>query len=164
MLGNVFFMKDRKRWAVSWPKKYGTYPPKKGKRGSYNIYRFKGEFMFGEPIAIKCRAMIQARYEQAKEGLCVFRIEEFLGKGWTDICSYYEQWMRDVIEPKRKPATIKGYWSYYRNWIKPFFEKHAIMLHEIRLDTLTTLLNSIKLTGKVKKTHSDLTAGEFNRR
>ena len=144
MLGNVFFMKDRQRWGVSWPKP-------KGQRGSYNIYRYKGEFMYHEKIARKCLALIQARYEQAQDGVCVFRIEEFLSSGWTDVCEYYETWMKEVIEPKRKPATIKGYWSYYRTWIKPFFEEHKIMLHEIRLDTLTSLLNSIKLSGKGKQ-------------
>ena len=144
MIGNVFFMKDRGRWGVSWPKP-------RGQRGSYNIYRYKGEFIYDKRIALKCLSLIQARYEQAQQGLCVFRIDEFLGKNFTDVCEYYENWMRDVIEPKRKPATIKGYWSYYRNWIKPFFEQHNIMLHEIRLDTLTALLNSIKLSGKGKQ-------------
>ena len=32
----------------------------------------------------------------------------------------YEQWMKDYIEKKRKPATINGYWSYYKNWIMPY--------------------------------------------
>ena len=58
--------------------------------------------------------------------------------------------MREVIEPKRKPATIKGYWSYYRNWIRPFFNNNSVRLHEIQLNTLNKLLNSVKLTGKGK--------------
>lgn len=151
MIGNVFYMKDRKRWGVSWPKRYGSCPPKKGLRGSYNIYRYKGEFMYGKPIAQKCLSLIQGRYEQAQEGLCRFRIEEFTGKLFSDVCDYYKKWMRDVIEPQKKPATVKGYWSYYRNWIEPFFKSHPVMLHEVKLDTLNTLLNSIKLTGKGKQ-------------
>ena len=107
--------------------------------------------MYDKRIAQKCLSMIQARYEDAQEGKCVFRIEEFTGKRFTDVCEYYETWMKDVVEPNRKPATIKGYWSYYRNWIKPFFEKNNIMLHEVRLDTLTSLLNSVTLTGKGKQ-------------
>ena len=144
MLGNYFFMKDRGRWCVSWPKP-------KGQKGSYNIHRYKGEFMYDRRIAQKCLSMIQSRWEDSQSGKCVFRIEEFTGKKFTDVCGYYETWMKDVIVPNRKPATIKGYWSYYRNWIKPFFEEHNVMLHEVRLDTLTSLLNSIKLSGKGKQ-------------
>ena len=46
-------------------------------------------------------------------------MEKYTGKGWTDVLEYFEQWMKEVIEPKKRPGTIKGYWSYYRNWIKP---------------------------------------------
>lgn len=60
------------------------------------------------------------------------------------------QLFANQIEPRRKPATIKGYWSYFNNWIKPFFEKNPIMLHEIQLDTLNKLLNSIALKSKGK--------------
>jgi len=94
--------------------------------------------------------MIQSRLEDHLDGKCQFRIEEFIGKGWTDVLEYYEDWMENVIEPKRTPATIKGYWSYYRNWIKPFFKENPVRLHEIQLDTLTKLLNYITLTGKGK--------------
>ena len=142
MRGSVFCEKDRGRWAVSWPRD--------GQRGSHIIRRYKGEPMESERLARKCLSLIQSRWEEAQQGLCQFRIEEFTQKGWTDVIQYYEQWMHDVIEPKRKPATIKGYWSYFNNWIKPFFQTHKIMLHEIKLDTLTALLNSIKLTGKGK--------------
>ncbi len=140
MLGNVFFMKDRGRWGVSWPKP-------KGQRGSYNIYRYKGEFMYDKRIALKCLAMVQGRHEQAQQGLCAFRIEEFTGKKFTDVCEFYETWMRDVIEPNRKPATIKGYWSYYRNWIKPFFSipmhfRHLIFTIRSKTNTLQNQHNS----------------------
>lgn len=111
---------------------------------------YKGEKIYHESIARKCLAMVQSRYEDHLNGLCQFRIEEFTGKGWTDIIEYYQEWMQEVIEPKRKPATIKGYWSYYRNWIKPFFNQNPVRMHEIQLDTLNKLLNSIKLSGKGK--------------
>ncbi len=116
----------------------------------WKISRYMGEPMWHEKYAIKCLSMIQGRMEQAQQGLCRFRIEEFTRKGWTDVIDYFEKWMEKVIEPKRKPATVKGYWSYYRNWIRPFFEKYPVMLHEIQLDTLTSLLNFIKGSGKHK--------------
>lgn len=140
MKGSVFYQKDRGRWAVSF-----YYAGK-----TWVITRYKREFIYDKSIALKCLSNIQNRYEQAQDGLCRFRIEEFTGKGWTDVLDYYESWMKEVIEPKRKPATIKGYWSYYRNWIKPFFTENPVLLHEIQLDTLTKLLNFIRLTGKGK--------------
>ena len=138
MKGSVFYKKDRGQWVV------GFY----WQGRSRTIHRYKGEFMYDKRIADKCLAMIQSRYEQYKQGLCHFKIEEFTGKGYTDINEFFEEWMKLVIEPNKKPATIKGYWSYYRNWIKPFFEKNSIMLHEIQLDSLTKLKNSITLSGK----------------
>jgi len=116
----------------------------------HKITRYNGEPIWHPKIADKLIAALQRREEEHKAGLCVFRIEEFTGKGWTDVNEYFEEWMRDVVEPKRKPATIKGYWSYYRNWIRPFFEAHPVRLHEIQLDTLTKFLNYIRLTGKGK--------------
>jgi integrase len=141
MKGSVIFEKDRKRWAVSFPFR--------GKR--YKIRRYKGDFMHNKKVAHKCLAIIQADYELCHDNNIPFQIEKYTGKGeWTDVNGYYKKWMKDVIEPKRSPATIKGYWSYYRNWIKPFFARRRIQLHQIQLDTLTALLNSIKLSGKGK--------------
>lgn len=143
MKGSVFFMKDRGRWAVEW-----YHQPHKR---SYTITRYRGEFMYHEEVARKCLAMIQGDWENYLCGYAPFRIEKYLNRGqWTDVTEFYEKWMKEVIEPKRKPATVKGYWSYYRNWIKPFFEKNPVMLHEIQIHTLYRLLNSIKLTGKGK--------------
>ena len=81
-------------------------------------------------------------------GLGTFRIEKYTGRGWTDVVEFYEQWLREVVEPTRKPATVKGYRSYLANWVRPFFESHPVMLHEIQLDTICSLLNSIDLSGQ----------------
>ena len=99
---------------------------------------------YGHKMADKLLKGMQGRWEQHLQGICQFRIEEFTSKGWTDILEFYETWMKDYIEIKRKPATINGYWSYYRNWIRPFFEKYPVMLHEVRASTLNKLLNNIK--------------------
>jgi len=116
----------------------------------YQVGRYNGEPIWHPKIADKLIAALQKREEEHKKGTAVFRIEEFTDQGWTDTNEYYKEWMKEVVEPKRKPATIKGYWSYYRNWIKPFFDTYPVRLHEIQLDTLTKFLNYIDLTGKGK--------------
>jgi hypothetical protein len=51
--------------------------------------------------------------------------------------------MQRKIEPKRAKATIDGYWSYYRIWIKPYFQEYNHMLQDIREGTLDDLLSYI---------------------
>lgn len=58
--------------------------------------------------------------------------------------------VRSAKLPNRKPATIKGYRSYLRNWIEPFFQEYSVMLHKIQLDTIIKLINYINLSGKGK--------------
>lgn len=142
MSGSIHKRHDGKAYFVNWYDK----PTKK----AYRITRYKGETIRHPAYAKKLLALIQSDYESYLAGLTPWRIEKYTGKGWTDVLEYFETWITEFIEPHRKPATIKGYRSYYRNWIKPFFEKHPVMLHEIQLDTLNTLLNSTKLTGKGK--------------
>lgn len=140
MKGSIYLRKDRGNWIVQWWHK-------EHKR-KYYITRYRGELMYHRRIAEKCLAAIQSDYEQYLQGLIAFRIEKYTGKGWTDVIEYFQEWMENVIEPKRKPATIKGYWSYFHNWIQPFFKANPVMLHEIQLDTLTKLMNSIALSPK----------------
>lgn len=142
MKGSIYFRPERGVWVVQWW--YKEHNKK------YAIYRYNGEYMYHRKIAEKCLATIQANYEDYLKGKAPFRIEKYTGQGWTDVLEYFQEWMRDVIEPKRKPATIKGYWSYYQNWIEPFFKKFPVMIHEIQLDTLNKLLNSIELEPKGK--------------
>lgn len=148
MKGSIYAQGNR--WIVGW-----WYQGKQWK-----ITRYKGRILYrthpekercyGYKSAQKCLSLMQNRYEKYSKGLCAFRIEEFSGKGWTDVIEFYEKWLREVIEPNRKPATIKGYRSYLRNWIEPFFQKHPVMLHEIQLDILIKLMNYINLSGKGK--------------
>ena len=106
--------------------------------------------MYHRKIAEKCLAMIQARWEEHQQGRCQFRIEEFTGKGWTNVIEFYEEWLKEVIKPNRKPSTYKSYKSYLKNWIRPFFEQNPIMLHEIQLNNLNKinklLRNHLKMT------------------
>lgn len=114
------------------------------------VSKYKGEFIYHRKVAEKCLAMIQADWESHLAGTAQFRCEKYTGKGWTNVLEFYEEWMHEVIEPNLSPATIKGYWSYYRNWFVPFFTKFPIMLHEIRLHNLTQLMNFVTLAPKTK--------------
>lgn len=160
MGGSIYFEKDRGRWVVAW--RMG------GK--SIKIRRYKRQFMActhyirkpdgsqepnkrkcqGYAMACKLKSLIQARWEQFQEGKCDFRIEEFTGENWIDVIEFYRQWLREAIEPHRKPSTIHCYQSYFDNWIRPFFEQNPMRMHEIRLDNLNALLASIKLAPKGK--------------
>jgi integrase len=142
------YWQQGERWFVGWY--FDDYSEGHKKRKQAKVGYYKGEKIYHESIAKKCLAQIQSRWEDHLQGLCQFRIEEFIGKGWTDVIEFYEEWLQEVISPKKKPATTKGYRSYLKNWIKPFFEKNPVRLHEIQLDTLNKLLNSIKLSGKGK--------------
>lgn len=137
MAGSVFYRKDRNRWCVSWPKP-------SGESGSYTVSKYKGELMYDRRIAQKCLSMIQGRWEQSQQGLCQFRIEEFTGKGFTDVLAVFEEWMKEVVEKKRKPGTISTYWSAYNQWIKPFFTKYPLMLNEVRYSSLNKFRNFIE--------------------
>lgn len=136
MNGSVWRQRDR--WVV------GFYW--KGKQ--YKIIKYKGEPMYHKRVAQKCLSVIQGDYESYMAGVGAFRIAKYTGKGFTDVLEFFEDWLK--TKEKKKPATIKGYQSYYRCWIRPFFKKHPVMLHEIDLATLDKLLDSLKLTGKGK--------------
>ena len=162
MKGKIYPQMDRRRWMVYW---YDV----KSKKGVF-ITKYHGEFMpftafqmkngsivldkknrpipdkdkcYGYEIARKLRAEMQHRWQQHQKGECAFRIEEFTREGWTDTVEWYNKWIDEKIVPTRKPGTIKGYRSYAKTWIEPFFSKHPVRLHEIENDTLLKLLNFI---------------------
>ena len=130
MAGSIIFKKDRRQWGIAW-----TW---QGKR--YQISRYKGRLMSQtHPHKSKdqgyidaCRLLAQMQGDVENH---VFRIEKYTGHRYTDVIPYFENWLERKEE--KKPATIKSYRSYFKNWIKPFFE-NPIQLHEIELDTLST--------------------------
>ena len=143
MVGTTFFKKDRRQWIVIWPWK--------GKR--YHISRYKGRLMHQthpnkkkDYGYIKAVELLGAMRSDVEDGC--FRLEKYTGKNYTDVIPYFEKWLER--KAKKKPATYKGYNSYYKNWIKPFFQKNPVQLHEVQLDTLDSLLDSIKLQPKGK--------------
>ena len=167
--GSIQYQIDRNRWRVVW------YDEKAHKNRF--IYKYDGGYMpctafkmrngqlilnkknhpipdkskcHGYKLAEKLRALIQGRWEQAQRGECVFRIEEFTKDGWTDTVEWYYKWIKEIIEPGRKPGTVKAYKSYARTWVEPFFTKYPVRLHEIEYDTLMKFMNFI-IEGLEKK-------------
>lgn len=94
---------------------------------------------YKDPYFAMAEKLLAQMQGDAENG--VFRIEKYLGTGWTDVIPFFEKWLKE--KEKKKPATYKGYVSYFKTWIKPFFQAHPVQLHEIRLDTLMDLLNFI---------------------
>lgn len=149
MIGSVYLMKDRGQWHVSWP----WTDPKSGKKKTFKITRYKGRLMEQTSTVKKkdqgyvdaCRLLAQMQGD-VENG--VFRIEKYTRKAFTGVIPFFEEWLES--KAFKKPATIKGYRSYFKIWIRPFFEAHPVQLHEIQLDTLDKLLRSIKLEGKGK--------------
>ena len=143
MSGSIHFRKDCLRWVISW---YFA-----GER--YFISKYNGKAMHstnqnikkdhGYRNAERLLAQMQGDYENK-----VFRIEKYTGKTKTDVIPFFEKWL--ATKEKKKPATYKGYKSYFKNWIEPFFIENPIQLHEIQLDTLDKLLESITLKPKSK--------------
>ena len=140
MSGSIHKRHDGKAYFVNWYDKTTGI--------AHQIRRYKGDIIRHPRYAEKLLAVLQSDWENYQAGLAPWRIERYTGKGWTDVIEYFEDWLK--TKKHKKPATIKGYESYFRNWIKPFFKKYPVMLHEIQLDTLNKLLDSIELTGKGK--------------
>lgn len=143
MAGSVYFKQDRLQWGVSW-----TW---QGKR--YQISRYKGRLLAqthpnkkkDQGYVDACRLLAQMQGDVENN---IFKIEKYTGNRFTDVIPYFENWLER--KAKKKPATVKSYNSYFRNWIKPFFEENPIQIHEIQLDTLDSMLDFIKLTPKGK--------------
>jgi integrase len=144
MTGSISFMKDRGRWLVQW------YCPLTKKYLKITRYTPTWDFLISEQLARKQLAIVQRDWEMHLQGLSHFRPEKYTKRGSTDVVTYFEEWMAEIIEPKRAPATIKGYRSYFRNWIEPFFKANPVSLHEIQLDTIFKFMNSIKRSPKMK--------------
>lgn len=137
MAGSIIFRHDRSRWVVSWSWK--------GK--VYKVSRYKGKLMYGNGIRNKkkdlgfaqANKLLHQMQGDVENG--TFRIEKYTEKGWTDVIPFFEKWLKE--QKRRKPATYDGYVSYFKNWIKPFFESHPVQLHEIKLDILMEMSNFI---------------------
>lgn len=137
MSGKVGKRKNAKNFYVAW------YDKKTKK--TIRIYRYKGERMYHESIANKLLAVMQAAIENG-----IFVLERYTKKGWTDVIPFIDEWL-EKSKFSLSPATYKGYKSYVKKHIKPYFKvNHHLSLHDIQLDVLTHFKNELPLQPKGK--------------
>jgi len=137
MSGKVGKRKGAKNYYVAW------YDRKT--KTTIRIYRYNGERMYHESIANKLLAVMQAGIENG-----TFVLERYTRKGWTDILPFIDDWL-EKSKYSLSPATYKGYKSYIKTHIKPYFkENHHLSLHDIQLDVLTHFKNQLPLQPKGK--------------
>ena len=136
MSGSIEYRKDR-----------GTYRVKfMGERYS----KYKGELIYSRKIAGKLLSAMQNDVENEKNGIGVFRPEKYQKPAWTDVIPYLTEWL-ETVRDTLSPATYKDYHNSIKNHLTPFFREYPFQLHEIQLDVLTKLLNSINRVGKGKQ-------------
>ena len=117
MSGSITYQKDRGRWMVTWycqlTKKY------------IHIYRYTPtwDFLESEAMARKQLSLMQREWEMHLQGEYTFRPEKYTKRGAADVATLFDDWMKEKVRPRRSPATIKGYQSYFDNWIGPYFKK-----------------------------------------
>ena len=136
MSGSVHSDKRRGIWFVLWYDKAA----KKGVK----IYRYKGETMRSKRVAKKLLAQMQAAVENG-----TFVLERYTKKDFSDVIPFIDHWL-ESIKTSVSPATYKGYESYVRNHIKPYFSTRDLMLYDIQLDILTDFMNQLPLQPKGK--------------
>lgn len=139
MKGKVKYRKDGDRYFVQW--------------GDYKVYRYKGHLcrdgevfgLSGEQIANKLLALIQNDFEANPDS---FRIEKYTEQR-VDTIPYLREWL-EAVKSTLSPATYKDYLNSINNHLIPWFKANPYQLHEIRYDTLCSLLAGIDRAGKGK--------------
>ena len=137
MSGSVHYRKDRDSWFVAWYDKR--------KKRTVKIGTYKGETIKTKRVANKLLVQMQAAVENG-----TFVLERYAKKDFTDIIPFLNSWL-ESSEKTLSPATYKGYKSYIKNHIKPYFKaRSGLMLYDIQLDILTDFLNQLPLQPKGK--------------
>lgn len=102
------------------------------------IYRYKGEKIYSQKTAQKLLSVMQSDHENG-----TFYIEKYTNDGFSEIVPFFQQWI-DTSKDSLSPATIKGYRSYLKNHIGPFFKERPLMsLPDIQLDVLKQLKSGL---------------------
>ena len=105
------------------------------------IYRYLGFKLDSERMAKKLLLAMQTDVEKG-----TFYLEKYKQQGFADTVVFIESWI-DTIDGLSK-ATEKGYRSYIKNHIKPFFEKHnQISLPDIQIDILRKFRKTLQEKG-----------------
>jgi len=105
------------------------------------IYRYKGFKLDTKRMASKLLLAMQTDVEKG-----TFYLGKYTQKGFSEVIPFLENWLDNAED--LSPATYKGYKSYIKNHIKPFFKKHdQLSLPDIQLDILEKLRISLKKKG-----------------
>lgn len=129
MSGSIHYYKGS--WFVAWYDK--------AKKKTVKIYRYKGEKMYHKKTAQKLLGIMQSDVENG-----TFYLEKYKSKGFSEVVPFIENWLK-TSKSSIAPATYKGYKSYVKNHIKPYFQKHNLLtLPDIQLDVLKDLKNSLR--------------------
>lgn len=137
MSGSIHYRKDRACYFIAWYDKRS--------KKTVKIYRYNGETIYSKKVAQKLLFQMQATVETGH-----FILERFTKQGFTDIMPFIHEWMEN-ISPTLSPATRKGYQSYIKNHIAPYFGlRKDLQLEDIQLDILTAFMNRLPLAPKGK--------------
>ena len=137
MSGSIQKRNDTGAWFVLW------YDKKTQK--TVKVYRYNGKKIWKKQTATKLLGQMQGAVENG-----TFVLERYTKKGWTNIIPLLDDWLKNT-KKNLTPATYKGYKSYLKNHIKPYFQaRPELMLHDIQLDILTDFLNQLPLQPKGK--------------
>ncbi len=79
-----------------------------------------------------------------------FVLERYTKQGFSDVVPFLDHWLK-VVKDDLQPATYKGYRSYVKNHIKPYFQQNnQLSLQDIQLDVLKDLKQKLPLAPKGK--------------
>lgn len=135
MKGKVGYdAKSRRYYVAVWDKQ---------NHKTVKIYRYKGIACTDSAIADKLLHAIQGDKENG-----TFRLEKYVRNEY-DVVPYLKSWLAN-IRPSISKGTHRNYGYIIENHLKPFFLSKRISLHEIKLDTLMELMNSMTISGKSK--------------
>ena len=135
MKGKVGYDAKSKRYYVPVWDKEG--------RKTLKIYHYKGIACTDSAIADKLLHAIQGDKENG-----TFRLEKYVRNEY-DVVPYLKTWLAN-IRPSISKGTHRNYGYIIENHLAPFFLSKRISLHEIKLDTLMELMNSMTISGKSK--------------
>jgi len=137
MSGKVGRRKGRNNYHVSW------YDKKTKKTAK--IYQYKGERMYHRSIAERLLISMQTSFENG-----TFVLERYTTQGFSDVVPFLNHWL-GTIKDDLQPATYKGYKSYVKNHIKPYFQENDhLSLQDIQLDILKDFKQNLSLAPKGK--------------
>ena len=104
----------------------------------FRIYHYKGMKLGTESQAYKLLSQMQGDKENG-----TFYIEKYVKKGFSDVVPFIENWLENI--DGLSAATYKGYKSYIKNHIKPFFQYHnQLTMPDIQIDILRKFRKSLE--------------------